>query len=70
MSPPPPLALGRMEITSSHEVEFYPDDATFVGGVTRFIEAALESGNAVCGWQSNHNVRAFLRAPAPQSRAP
>ena len=36
-----------MEITRSHEVEFYSDDAAFVVGFTRFIEAALESGNAV-----------------------
>jgi DNA-binding NarL/FixJ family response regulator len=45
--PLPPLALGRVEITGSHEVEFYSDDAAFVVGFTRFIEAALESGNAV-----------------------
>ena len=45
--PLPPLALGRTEITRSHEVEFYSDDAAFVVGFTRFIEAALESGNAV-----------------------
>ena len=44
--PLPPLALGRKEITRSHEVEFYSDDAAFVVGFTRFIEAALESGNA------------------------
>ena len=42
-----PLAAGRMEITRSHEVEFYSDDAAFVVGFTRFIEAALEAGNAV-----------------------
>ena len=43
----PPTALGRTEITRSHEVEFYPDDAAFVVGFTRFIEATLESGSAV-----------------------
>ena len=43
----PSLALGKGEITRSHEVEFYSDDAAFVGGFTRFIEAALEAGNAV-----------------------
>jgi DNA-binding NarL/FixJ family response regulator len=42
-----PLALGRMEITRNHEVEFYSDDAAFVVGFTRLIEAALESGTAV-----------------------
>jgi DNA-binding NarL/FixJ family response regulator len=41
------LASGRTEITRSHEVEFYSDDAAFVVGFIRFIEAALEAGNAV-----------------------
>jgi DNA-binding NarL/FixJ family response regulator len=35
------------EITRSHEVAFYSDHAAFVVGFTRFIEAALEAGNAV-----------------------
>jgi DNA-binding NarL/FixJ family response regulator len=43
---PPPASKG-MEITHSHEVEFYSDDAAFVAGFTRFIEDALESGIAV-----------------------
>ena len=43
----PSLALEKAEITRSHEVEFYSDDAAFVVGFTRFIEAALEAGNAV-----------------------
>lgn len=30
-----------------HEVEFYVDDAGFVDGFARFIEAALKAGNAV-----------------------
>jgi len=30
-----------------HEVEFYADDAGFVDGFARFIEAALKAGNAV-----------------------
>ena len=34
-------------IPRSHEVEFYSDDAAFVVGFTRFIEAALEAGDAV-----------------------
>ncbi len=45
--PLPRLALGKTETTRSHEVEFYSDDAAFVVGFTRFIEAALGSGNAV-----------------------
>ena len=43
----PPLALRKTESMHSHEVEFYPDDAAFVVGFTGFIEATLESGNAV-----------------------
>jgi hypothetical protein len=42
-----PLASRRTEITRSHEVEFYSDDAAFVVSFTRFIEAGLESGKAV-----------------------
>jgi DNA-binding NarL/FixJ family response regulator len=43
-----PLLVPRnTEITRSHEVEFYSDDASFVVGFTRFIEAALEAGSAV-----------------------
>ena len=30
-----------------HEVQFYSDDASFLAGFVRFIEAALEAGNAV-----------------------
>jgi DNA-binding NarL/FixJ family response regulator len=30
-----------------HEVEFYPDDKSFVDGFARFIEANLKAGNAV-----------------------
>jgi DNA-binding NarL/FixJ family response regulator len=41
------LALEKAEITRSHEVAFYSDDAAFVLGFTRFIEAALQAGNAV-----------------------
>ena len=37
----------KTEITPSHEVEFYPDDAAFVAGFAGVIEAALNSGNAV-----------------------
>lgn len=37
----------KTEITRRHEVEFYSNDAAFVVGFTRFIEAALTSGNAV-----------------------
>ena len=41
------LALGKTDITRSHEVAFYSDNAAFVVGFTRFIEAALQAGKAV-----------------------
>jgi hypothetical protein len=34
-------------IARRHEVEFYSDDAAFVVGFTRFIEAALQAANSV-----------------------
>ncbi|MGC1434888.1 MAG: response regulator [Terriglobales bacterium] len=43
----PSLASEKAEITRSHEVAFCSDDAAFVFGFTRFIEAALQAGNAV-----------------------
>ena len=43
----PSLALEKAGITRSSEVEFYSDDAAFVVGFTRFIEAALEAESAV-----------------------
>lgn len=38
---------GETEITHSHEVQFYADDAAFLSGLTGFIEAALKAGNPV-----------------------
>ena len=40
-------ATEKKDISRSHEVEFYSDDAAFVIGFTSFIEAALKAGNAV-----------------------
>jgi DNA-binding NarL/FixJ family response regulator len=37
----------KRKITRSHEVQFYSDDASFLSGFTRFIEAALKAGNAI-----------------------
>jgi len=42
-----PLAQENKDARRSHEVEFYSDDAAFVVGFARFIEAALAAGNAV-----------------------
>ncbi len=43
----PPLVPGRAEITHSHEVQFYSDDAAFLLGVTCFIEAAVGSNHSL-----------------------
>jgi DNA-binding NarL/FixJ family response regulator len=43
----PSLAPRKEEITRSHEVQFYPDDASFLTGFSCFIEAALRAGNTV-----------------------
>jgi hypothetical protein len=37
----------KAEIPRSHEAQFYSDDASFLRGFTRFIEAALKDGKAV-----------------------
>jgi DNA-binding NarL/FixJ family response regulator len=41
----PSLVARKAEMASSHKVHFYRDDASFVVGLTGFIEAALEAGN-------------------------
>jgi DNA-binding NarL/FixJ family response regulator len=43
----PSIASGKAEITRSHDVEFFSDDAAFVVGFTGFIEAALKAENAI-----------------------
>jgi DNA-binding NarL/FixJ family response regulator len=42
-----PVDLQEAKGARRHEVLFYPDDASFVKSFSDFIEAALESGNAV-----------------------
>jgi DNA-binding NarL/FixJ family response regulator len=44
---PPSIAPTEGEITRTHQVEFYSDDAAFVVGFSRFIKAGLEAGKAV-----------------------
>ena len=42
-----PLVPERAKSIHCHEVQFYADDAAFLLGFTRFIEAALKAGNPV-----------------------
>ncbi len=44
---PPSLTATGGEITHSHEVQYYSDEAAFLFGFTCFIEAALRAGNPV-----------------------
>lgn len=57
----PSLAVGRTKITRGHEVQFYSDDAAFVVGFTRFIEAALEAGNAVIVVATDSHRKSLLQ---------
>jgi DNA-binding NarL/FixJ family response regulator len=41
------LAPAKRGIDHNHAVQFYPDDASFLVGFTRFIEAGLKDGKAV-----------------------
>src|SRR6266436_3967762 len=41
-----PSGVQKNEMTRHHEVLFYSDDRCFLEGFSRFIEAALEAGNA------------------------
>jgi len=43
----PAPVLKKDKITHSHEAQFHSDDAAFLGGFSRFIEAALKAGNPV-----------------------
>jgi DNA-binding NarL/FixJ family response regulator len=43
----PTLLPKKAEINRRHEVQFYSDDASFLVGLTCFVEAALEAGSAV-----------------------
>ena len=37
----------KKEIARNHEVEFYSDEASFLAGLTRFVETTLEAGSKV-----------------------
>lgn len=55
------IAMGDTKITRSHKAEFYSDDAVFVVGFARFIEAALEAGNAVIAVTTDSHQRGLLQ---------
>jgi DNA-binding NarL/FixJ family response regulator len=57
----PSLVPRKTEVTRSHEVEFYSDDAAFVVGFTYFIEAALRAGNAVIVVSTESHRKSLLQ---------
>jgi DNA-binding NarL/FixJ family response regulator len=58
--PLPLPASGKAKIHPSHDIEFYSDDAAFVVGFTRFIEATLGAGNAVIVVATESHRESFL----------
>jgi DNA-binding NarL/FixJ family response regulator len=56
-----PTAPGRMDPRGNHEAEFYSDEAAFVVGFTRFIEAALDAGNAVIAVVTESHRKSLLQ---------
>lgn len=60
-----PLVAQKAAITGYHDVLFYPDDACLLENFSRFIEAALEAGNAVIVVATEHHsvsLREILEA--------
>jgi DNA-binding NarL/FixJ family response regulator len=55
-----PPAEGGTDARRNHEAEFYSDDAAFVVGFTRFIEAALDAGNAVVAVVTESHRKSLL----------
>jgi hypothetical protein len=58
---PQSLESGKANTTRSHEVKFYSDDAALVVGFTRFVEAALEAGNAAIVVATESHRRSLLQ---------
>jgi DNA-binding NarL/FixJ family response regulator len=55
-----PLVPGEVEISRSHEVQFYPDEAAFLFGLTCFIETALNAGNPVIAVATESHRKSLL----------
>ena len=56
---PSPIPAGG-EISHSHGVQFYPDEAAFLLGLTGFIEAALKAGNPVISVATKPHRKSLL----------
>ncbi|HZR59155.1 MAG TPA: response regulator [Terriglobales bacterium] len=55
-------APGKGETTHSHKVQFYSDDASFLFGLTHFIESALESGNTAIAIATESHRKNLLQS--------
>jgi hypothetical protein len=49
------------EIARNHEVQFYSDDGSFLVGLVRFVEAALEAGNVVVVFATESHRKSLLQ---------
>jgi DNA-binding NarL/FixJ family response regulator len=58
---PASLAPRKGDIPHRHEVQFYSDDASFLDGFTRFIEASLLGGNAVIVAATQSHQKSLLQ---------
>ena len=56
---PSPIPAGG-EISHSHGVQFYPDEAAFLLGLTGFIEAGLKAGNPVISVATKPHRKSLL----------
>jgi DNA-binding NarL/FixJ family response regulator len=56
-----PPAPGKVDVKCNHEVEFYSDEAGFIAGFTRFIEAALAAGTAVIAVVTESHQKSLLQ---------
>jgi DNA-binding NarL/FixJ family response regulator len=57
----PLLESEKGEITRRHEVQFYSDDASFVVGFSRYIEATLKAGNPVILFATDSHRESLLQ---------
>ncbi len=55
------LAPEKGETIRRHEAQFNSDDASFLAGFTRFIEAALEAGHAVLVVATESHLKSLLQ---------
>jgi DNA-binding NarL/FixJ family response regulator len=58
----PALVPEKTQTVRSHEVQFYPDDESFVDGFTGYIKAALLNGNAVIVVATESHQKSLLQS--------